>query len=292
MIHEKLHEHRAVWARKPALCRIYRRYFAEVLRRTAPLEPIVELGSGPGFFKEYRPELIATDIEETPWTDRVADCCALPFEDRSVGNLVMVDVFHHLAEPRRFLDEAARVLEPGGRVVLLEPWTSPAGYRFYRHLHHEDADRSVDPERPFAEGKDPFDGNAALPELYFTARRGAAPLGHQPGRLHVLAVEHFAAASWLLSCGFRSYQALPDWLLRLVDATDRVRGPFARLLALRALITLERPVTAGSEGRAARPGALRPRRHEAESHPVPGVVGAGASCVGSRPEPQTTRSNP
>jgi SAM-dependent methyltransferase len=241
MIDDKLQQHRNVWACKPVLRRVYQQYFDKVLARIAALEPIVELGSGPGFFKEYHQSLIATDIEATQWTDMVADGCALPFSDGGVGNLVMIDVFHHLARPGDFLHEASRVLRPGGRLVMLEPWTSPVGYRFYRHVHHEDADRNADPATPFAGDKHPFDGNAALPELYFTARGHAQPRGHLRDRLHLLSVERFVAMSWLLSGGFRPYHLLPLRLFPLIARADRWTGPIARWLALRAVITLERP---------------------------------------------------
>ncbi len=159
--------HRAIWARKPVLRRVYGRFFRGLLDRCSPHRPIVELGCGPGFLKRCCPDVIATDIEPTPWIDRVADATDLPFDDASVGNVVAIDVFHHLPKPMMFLGEAARVLKPGGRVVLLEPWTSLAGAAFYRHVHHESADATVDPLDPFGDAKDPMDGNVALPRLYF-----------------------------------------------------------------------------------------------------------------------------
>jgi SAM-dependent methyltransferase len=81
---------------------------------------------------------------------------------------VLLDVFHHLPRPGAFLAEAARVLRPGGHVAMLEPWIGLAGRLFYRHVHHEALDLSVDPERPWEDAtKLPMQGNAALPYLYF-----------------------------------------------------------------------------------------------------------------------------
>jgi SAM-dependent methyltransferase len=45
----------------------------------------------------------------------------LPFEDGAFDHLIARDVVHHLDRPRRFVDECARVLAPGGRIDLLEP---------------------------------------------------------------------------------------------------------------------------------------------------------------------------
>ena len=45
----------------------------------------------------------------------------LPFEAGAFDHLLVRDVIHHLDEPTRFVKEAARVLEKGGRLDVLEP---------------------------------------------------------------------------------------------------------------------------------------------------------------------------
>jgi hypothetical protein len=59
-----------------------RSFFAELLRVVQGRAPIVELGAGPGFFKEYYPGLISTDVVPTRWVDVVCDACALPFPSK------------------------------------------------------------------------------------------------------------------------------------------------------------------------------------------------------------------
>ncbi|HWC04501.1 MAG TPA: methyltransferase domain-containing protein [Methylomirabilota bacterium] len=49
---------------------------------------------------------------------RVADACALPFEDETFDACRADRVFHHLVDPSRALAEMARVTRPGGRVVV------------------------------------------------------------------------------------------------------------------------------------------------------------------------------
>lgn len=49
-----------------------------------------------------------------------ADARALPVRDDSVDAVVVVDAFHHMPERERVLAEAARVLAPGGVLVVRE----------------------------------------------------------------------------------------------------------------------------------------------------------------------------
>ena len=118
-----LEAQRAAWERRPLLRLLYRDWFQRIERElSAAPGPTVELGAGIGAFKEFRPETVATDALPSAWADAVVDAEELPYDDGSVANLVMVDVFHHVPRPGRFLSEAARALAPGGRVVMVEPY--------------------------------------------------------------------------------------------------------------------------------------------------------------------------
>jgi demethylmenaquinone methyltransferase/2-methoxy-6-polyprenyl-1,4-benzoquinol methylase len=65
----------------------------------------------------------------------VADACALPFPDQSFDATTMAFGLRNIRDRQRALDELARVLRPGGRVVILEfsqvhPLLRPA-YQWY-----------------------------------------------------------------------------------------------------------------------------------------------------------------
>lgn len=49
-----------------------------------------------------------------------ADAGSLPFRDGGVDAVVVVDALHHLPDPERAVREAARVVAPGGVVVVQE----------------------------------------------------------------------------------------------------------------------------------------------------------------------------
>ena len=203
----------------------------------------MEIGSGPGFAREFIPELELTDVVQAPWHDHQLAAEALPFGDGQVGALVLFDVLHHLRSPARFLAEATRVLAPGGRVVLCEPYVSPLSFPIYRFLHEEGCDlRSIRSPRMLraAPGSqdDPFDGNQAIPTRAVRAppRRTGAPLP-------------FAAADQAGAPGRPAYPAsggfsgrpLPGPLFRaLLALEDRLPAFAFRLIGFRLLAVLQR----------------------------------------------------
>ncbi|MFN8542837.1 MAG: class I SAM-dependent methyltransferase [Candidatus Binatia bacterium] len=231
-------EHRAVWARKPALRAIYRHWIEALRRESVPGGPLIEVGCGPGFMKELWPEVLATDVVASPYAERVVDAAALPFADGEVATIVLLDVFHHLPAPHRFLREVARTLRGGGRLLLVEPWLGLAGRVFYRWIHHEGCDPRVDPEAPWtAAGKDPMDGNAALPWLYF---RPGGWLERSGLPLRILRRERIAALPWLLTGGFQPVSLLPAALVPAALRVDRALSLVPALTATRCFLVVER----------------------------------------------------
>ena len=230
--------HRSVWARKPSLRQVYTQWFRVLHDACVADAPIVELGCGPGFFKELYPEVVATDVAPSPYADRVVDAAALPFADGEVGTIVFIDVFHHLPRPEQFLREAARVLRRQGRLVMLEPWMGLAGRLLFRYVHHEDCDLTVAPGDPWGgTNKDPMQGNAALPYLYF---RAGGHVEHMGVPLRVMHRQPFAALPWVLTAGFQPVSFLPAALVSVVELVDRLLSLVPPVTATRCFLVLEK----------------------------------------------------
>jgi SAM-dependent methyltransferase len=208
---------------------------------------VVEVGAGPGFLSGHArhqvPGLlwVATDVLETPWNDVVADGLRLPFRARTVDAVVGLDLVHHLARPAAFFAEAARVLRPGGRIAVIEPWVSPLSYPIYRWLHQEGCTLGLDPWDPFGheatDGKDPFQGDAAVLWRLVRATQPSrwTDLGFEPPR--VLRLNGFA---YLLSLGFRKASLLPAGLAAALIKADAGLAPLSRYVGMRALAVWER----------------------------------------------------
>jgi len=157
-----LAEYREIWKAKPALRAVYDDFYLRIATACRP-GLTIEVGGGIGSLKERVEAVIATDIQPAPWLDCVADAQRLPFANASAANIVMVDVLHHLEFPVTFFREAARVLKPCGRVLMIEPAITWGSSGFYRLFHHEPVRTSA---RALTEGtphpgRDPYASNQA-----------------------------------------------------------------------------------------------------------------------------------
>lgn len=237
MTAEVLHDHRELWKQKPVLRAIYTDFYQRIIRACRPGRSL-EIGGGSGNLKEFAERVVTTDIVPVPWLDAAADAQALPFADESFANIVAVDVLHHIERPRRFLAEAQRVLEPGGRLIVLEPAITPLSWIFYRFFHPEPVDMDADPlaDGPLNPARVPFDANQALPTLLFG--RDRKRLTSSFPRLNLLQLERLSLFAYPLSGGFRSWCLVPASmvapLLKVENAIAPALGPLAafRLLAV------------------------------------------------------------
>jgi SAM-dependent methyltransferase len=233
--------HRSVWERKPSIRLLYRDFHRRLLEN-CPEGRVLDIGSGTAHIKDFRPDIVSTDILPFPGIDVVADAHRLPFPNDGFSGVVMLDVLHHLERPIEFLREASRVLKPGGRLAMIEPAMTPFARRFYHYFHDEPVDMKVD---AFAEveinpDRDPFDANQAIPALLFSTPAARRRVEEVIPSLRVRSVSWMSLFTYPLSGGFQSWSLMPAPLVgSMLAIEDKVPEAIRRLIAFRTMVVLE-----------------------------------------------------
>lgn len=236
--------HRDIWQRKPVLREIYRDWFDRIDRLLSCVEGrTIELGGGPGTTRTFMPDVLSSDIASASWLDFVGDACRLPLADECAANLVMIDVLHHLAYPQRFFAEVARVLKPGGRLVLIDMYVSPFSWLVLRLFHPEPASRSIRPlalpaDVPVCDSHDPWASDQGMTRAIFWKQAGRFRALFP--ELTVVHRESLSVLLWPMSGGFEQKNRVPRWAEPLLWRLERRLEKASRLLGFRSLVALEK----------------------------------------------------
>jgi SAM-dependent methyltransferase len=235
-----LDDYRDAWKRKPELRAIYSDLYDRIAAACIP-GLTIEIGGGIGNLKERMPGVVATDVQFAPWLDCVADAQQLPIASDRAANIVMVDVLHHIEFPRRFFNEARRVLRKGGRIVMIEPAITWGSGLFYRLLHEEPVRMRADPlvDGLPDPGRSPYDANQAIPTLIATRHRD---------RFHrmfpdmcIVQTDWFSFAVYPLTGGFKRWSLIPARLATAALAAERIFEPLLGPAAgFRMMLVIER----------------------------------------------------
>jgi SAM-dependent methyltransferase len=163
---------------------------------------VLEIGCGRGSLTRWligqpqRPvRLVAADVSETairaaraaaselglpPVGWQICDIQALPFLDEVFDTVISCETIEHVPDPRRAVCELARVLRPGGRLLLTTPnYLGPMGlYRGYLRLTG----------RRYTETGQPINRFTLLPVTRAWVRRAGLEVEGVDGRGHYLPV--------------------------------------------------------------------------------------------------------
>lgn len=229
---------RLIVAQKPFLRGIYNEWYGNISRSLPELPgKVLELGSGAGYLNEALPGLIASDVFVCSGIDVVLDGQLLPFGDRSLRAITMINVLHHLPDSAAFFREAARCLKPGGRVVAVEPWVSAWSRLVYTKLHHEPFD--TESEDWGFRGEGPLSAaNGALP--WIVLKRDRQRFESQFPELRIQAIEETMPFRYLVSGGISMRCPVPQFTFPLWRALETTMKPVMRDWAMFALIVIEK----------------------------------------------------
>jgi SAM-dependent methyltransferase len=230
------------WQRKPKLQEIYRGFYRLIAAQINQdiNGKIVELGSGIGNIKMMIPEALCSDLFPNPWIDQVENAYQLSFQDNTVSNLILFDVFHHLEHPGTALAEFSRVLRPSGRVIIFDPYISLTGLLVYGLLHHEPVGITKKINWFAPEGFDPWKSNYYAAQGNATRVFFSGKYSRYWNGFDLVYKKRIPAISYIASGGYSKPQVLPDRLFRFVEKLETVFDFFPFLFATRTLIVLAR----------------------------------------------------
>jgi len=238
----EIHENLEYWNNKPLLQEIYNDFYDLIVRQIDQNLPgkIVELGSGIGNLKTKVPQCITTDIFENEWIDQTENAYRLSFEDNSVSNLILFDVWHHLEYPGDVLKEFDRVLADKGRVIIFDPDMGLLGRLVYGVFHHE-------PIGTFKNIAWEKTNDIDFEELPYYAAQGHAnkifvgiSFRDKLKSWNLKKVKRMSKLSYVASGGYSGKQLYPHSMYRAMKTVDSVCDFLPFLFSTRILVVLEK----------------------------------------------------
>lgn len=223
---------------KSFLRKIYDEWYRDILSHLPQGSgAVLELGSGAGFLKDYIPDLITSEVFFCRNISVVLDARTLPFPEKSLRALVLVDVLHHIPDVHRFFAEAQRCLAPGGSILLIEPWVSAWSKLIYTRLHHEpfrpdSRDWSFPPQGPLS------GANGALPWIVFARDRWRFERDFP--WLRVGLIQPFLPFCYLLSGGVSFRTLMPGFTYRFWRLIESALKAWPNTWPMFAFIRVER----------------------------------------------------
>jgi SAM-dependent methyltransferase len=231
--------HTSLIREKAFLRRLYRHYYEDfdaVVGRSTPGGLVLEIGSGGGFYQEVQPNVVSLDLRPGADVDVLGSALALPFRPGSASSVLLLNVLHHLPDPSSFFRECERVLKPGGRVCLIEPYAGPMSRLLIRPFHHEVWDEQGTWNLPKS---GPMTGaNMALPSIIFV--RDRERFNAEFPELPVDRLRFHTIWLYLVSGGVSMRSLAPGVLFTPLLAIEHLLSPASRFLATMMTVELVR----------------------------------------------------
>jgi len=232
--------HAEIIRQKVFLRKLYTDFYRQLITAVPDFENkvVVELGSGGGFIKDVMANVITSDILELSNVDKVFSAIDMPFKQASVDAFFMIDVLHHITDPRRFFTEALRCLKVGGKIVMIEPANTCWSRFIYKNFHHELFDTHAKWELTAGTQGPLSQGNGALPWIIF--KRDRQIFEKEFPALSIVSMRNHTPLRYLLSGGLTLRQLVPSFAYPAVKAIEYVLSPVNNLVGMFVTIELEK----------------------------------------------------
>ena len=230
--------HKSLIKDKGFLRQIYLEWYEQIAARISENQgAVLEIGTGGGFLQDLIPELITSEVFYSTNSRLTLNGNSLPFKNNSLKNIILIDVFHHIPEPRPFLSEACRCLQEEGSLIMLEPWVTTWSKFIYANLHHEPflpnaTNWSFPPTGPLS------GANGAVPWIIF--QRDRTIFEKDFPELKIADIQLTMPFRYLLSGGVSMRSLMPGWSFPFWRGLEKLLHPFMNSLAMFAYIEIRK----------------------------------------------------
>ena len=190
---------------------------------------ILEIGSGAGFIKKIIPNTITSEIITLDGIDLQMDATNLKFKNNSLDSILLLNVLHHIADPKQFIFECQRVLKKKGTILMIEPANTWFSRIIYKNFHHEDFNEYSNWH--LRKGGRLSESNQAMPHIIF--ERDIEKFRKFFPQLLVTKKYKFKPIHYLLSGGF-TYKPLFNnkFFILFIKLVEFFLSPFNKVLGL------------------------------------------------------------
>jgi len=200
----------------------------------------IELGSGAGFFKDYNPDLLTSDIRFHQNIDIEINAIDMNLESGSVKCIYGINVFHHLPDIDKFFSEIIRVLNFGGGCILIEPHIGLLSALIHKNLHK---DEYFDPN--ITDWKNSVTGplshaNQALAYVVFERDIEIFNMKYGNNLSIIEKSYNLNALRYLFSGGLNFKQLVPSCFNQVLKDIETRASSFAKLWSLHEMIIIKK----------------------------------------------------
>ena len=218
-------------------------YFSNVYKQIGSeienFNPVLEIGAGAGISEIFLTQkILRTDFFSFPEYGVRGDCPAeeLPYQNSTFEAIIMIDALHHISNLDQAFNEFIRVMKPGGKIVIFEPWVSVLSFLPYKLFHHESTSWKHRPSRRQTLN-DPSHGDQGVSRYIILDESFGAKFAT---RIRITRLEFMSPVTFYLTGGVSSPSHFSEKLLKkLIMIEKKIPQCLMKLIAARVMMSFE-----------------------------------------------------
>lgn len=205
---------------RPAL-RVYFNYLYSLISEHIKIDDrLLEIGAGSGSSIKF---LADFNVLRTDYLDSNKDLvmCGvnaenLPFDNDSFDAVIAVDMIHHLADPKKGIQESLRVCKSNGIVLIVEPYISLLSYPIYKLFHPEDTSIPFRPEKVLRKmNSDPSNGDQTILQCLINSEWFKSESEKLDSSFEIEQLTRFSILSFFATGGINNPLPTPAFIIKI-----------------------------------------------------------------------------